>query len=60
MGKKEPNLPADWDEKSPAIMKEILTAKFSVPELAEMLRSTGDTYFEKPKNGLFFFIPITN
>ena len=24
MGKKEPNLLADWDEKSPAIMREIL------------------------------------
>ena len=47
MGKKEPNLPADWDEKSPAIMKEILTAKFSVPELDEMLKSTGDAYLEE-------------
>ena len=47
MGKKEPNLPADWDEKSPAIMKEILTAKFSVPELAEKLCSTGDAYLEE-------------
>lgn len=47
MGKKEPNLPADWDEKSPAIMKEILTSKFSVPEFAEMLKSTGDAYLEE-------------
>ena len=47
MGKREPNLPTDWDEKSPVIMKEILEAKFSVPELAEMLRSTGDAYLEE-------------
>ena len=30
MGKKEPNLPADWDEKSPAIMKEILNFLISL------------------------------
>ena len=47
MGKKEPNLLADWDEKSPAIMREILYAKFSVPKLAEMLKSTGDAYLEE-------------
>ena len=47
MGKKEPNLPANWDEISPAIMKDILRAKFSVPELAEKLRSTGDAYLEE-------------
>ena len=34
---------------APAIMKEILEAKFSVPELAEMLKSTGDAYLEEEK-----------
>lgn len=47
MGKKEPNLPADWDEISYDIMREILRAKFSVPKLAEMLKSTGDAYLEE-------------
>lgn len=47
MGKKEPNLPSNWDEISYDIMFDILRAKFSVPELAEMLESTGDTYLEE-------------
>lgn len=47
MGKKEPNLPADWDKISYDIMRDILRAKFSVPELAEMLKSTGDAYLEE-------------
>ncbi len=47
MGKNEPNLPADWDKLSIEIMKDILKAKFSVPELAEMLIATGDDYLEE-------------
>ena len=47
MGKKEPNLPADWDEISYDIMREMLRAKFSVHELAEKLRATGDAYLEE-------------
>ena len=46
MGKRE-HLPEDWDEKSVSIMKEILEAKFAVPELAEMLIATGDAYLEE-------------
>ncbi|WP_034450221.1 NADAR family protein [Butyrivibrio sp. AE2032] len=42
MGKKEPNLPANWNEISCGIMKRVLTAKFSVPELREKLKATGD------------------
>lgn len=47
MGKKEPNLSKDWDEISYDIMNDILHAKFSVPELAEKLIATGDTYLEE-------------
>ncbi|MCQ2518374.1 MAG: NADAR family protein [Lachnospiraceae bacterium] len=47
MGKKEANLPANWDEISPRIMEEIVTAKFSVPELAVKLLSTGDAFLEE-------------
>ena len=47
MGKKEPNLPSNWDEISYDIMLDILRAKFAVPELAEMLESTGDAYLEE-------------
>ena len=42
MGKKEPNLPANWNEIRYDIMKKILTAKFAVPEMKEKLLSTGD------------------
>jgi len=42
MGKKEPNLPADWDERGTDIMEGILRAKFSISELAEKLLDTGD------------------
>ena len=42
MGKKEPGFPSNWDEISYGIMKRILMAKFSVPELKEMLKDTGD------------------
>ena len=47
MGKKEPNLPVDWDSISYGIMNEILHAKFSVPELADKLKATGDAYLEE-------------
>lgn len=47
MGKKEPNFPKNWDEISYDIMLDILRAKFSVPELAEMLEFTGDAYLEE-------------
>ncbi len=47
MGKKEPNLPANWDEISYDIMLDILRAKFAVPELAEMLEATGDIELEE-------------
>lgn len=44
MGKKEPNLPANWDMISYQIMNDILHAKFSIPDLAEKLKATGDAY----------------
>lgn len=47
MGKKEPYLPANWDEISYAIMKDILRVKFAIPKLAEMLKATGDAYLEE-------------
>lgn len=47
MGKKEPNLPANWDTISYDIMNEILHAKFSVPELAEKLIATGNAHLEE-------------
>ena len=42
MGKKEPNLPANWGELSLEVMLGVLRAKFAVPELAEKLLATGD------------------
>ena len=42
MGKKEPGFPSNWDEICYGIMKDILTAKFAVPELREKLKATGD------------------
>ena len=42
MGKREPGLPENWNEISYDIMKKILTAKFSVPEMKEKLLATGD------------------
>ena len=41
-GKKEPGLPANWDEICYDIMKDILMVKFSAPELNEKLKATGD------------------
>ncbi len=46
MGKRE-QLPENWNTISYDIMNNILHAKFAVPELAEMLRSTGDAYIEE-------------
>ena len=45
-GKRE-TLPEGWLEQGPALMKEILRAKFSDPELAEMLLATGGAYLEE-------------
>ena len=42
MGKKEPCLPANWNEISPDIMLGVLRAKFSIPEMADKLLATGD------------------
>ena len=42
MGKKEPGLPENWREISYDIMLEIERAKFSTPEIAGKLLSTGD------------------
>ena len=42
MGKKEPGFPSNWDDICYGIMKDILIAKFSVPELREKLKATGD------------------
>lgn len=42
MGKKEPGVPSNWDEICYGIMKDILTAKFTIPELREKLKATGD------------------
>lgn len=44
MGKKEPNLPPNWDTISYHIMNDILHAKFSIPNLAEKLKATGNAY----------------
>ena len=46
MGKKE-QLPENWDMKAYRIMDDILHAKFKVPELAELLKNTGDKYLEE-------------
>ena len=42
MGKKEPGFPANWDEICYGIMKRILIAKFSDPELRSKLAASGD------------------
>lgn len=47
MGKKEPNLPDNWDEISYKIMEDILHSKFQISELAEKLKSTGNAYLEE-------------
>ena len=50
MGRKEPGFPSNWDEISYGIMKKILTAKFSVPELSEKLKATGDAVLIEGNN----------
>ena len=47
MGKKEPGLPANWDEIAYDIMLDILRAKFADPALREKLLATGDAYLEE-------------
>ena len=42
MGRKEPNLPAIWESASYHVMREVLRAKFSEPEMAEKLLATGN------------------
>ena len=42
MGRREPNLPENWNEISYDIMKNILKAKFAVPEMKEKLLATGN------------------
>lgn len=49
-GKKEPNLPADWDIKAPDIMLDVLRAKFSDPALKQKLLDTGEDYLEEGNN----------
>lgn len=46
MGERETHLPADWAEKAPIIMEEILRVKFADRELAELLIATGDAVLE--------------
>lgn len=46
MGRREV-LPDDWSSVSPELMRRILLVKFSDPELARLLISTGDAYLEE-------------
>ena len=46
MGRHE-SLPADWEATCFDIMNAILHQKFAVPELAQLLLSTGDAYLEE-------------
>lgn len=41
-GKKEPGFPSNWNEISYGIMRDILYAKFSNPELRAKLKATGN------------------
>ena len=41
MGRREPGFPSNWNEICYGIMKRIVTAKFSNPELRAMLKATG-------------------
>lgn len=43
MGRKEPNIPENWDDISYDIMKNILKAKFAVPEMRDKLLATGNS-----------------
>jgi hypothetical protein len=42
MGKREPGFPSNWNDICYDIMKRVLTAKFSNPELRAKLKATGD------------------
>ena len=50
MGKKEPGLPGNWREVSYDIMLDIERAKFSTPEMAGKLLSTGDAELVEGNN----------
>lgn len=50
MGKKEPHLPANWNEISYEIMLGVVRAKFEVPEMAEKLLATGDAELVEGNN----------
>jgi len=50
MGKREPNLPADWPVRSYEIMREVLRAKFADPELKAKLLATGDAELVEGNN----------
>ncbi|MBR3247112.1 MAG: NADAR family protein [Clostridiales bacterium] len=50
MEEKEPGFPANWDEICYEIMKNILIAKFSVPELKDKLKATGDAVLIEGNN----------
>ena len=50
MGKKEPNLPGNWNEISYGIMLDVVRAKFSVPEMKEKLLATGDAELVEGNN----------
>ena len=47
MGRKEPNLPKDWNIISSDIMEGVLRAKFAVPELSKMLTDTYRFHIEE-------------
>lgn len=47
MGKKEPGLPANWDEIACDVMLDVLRVKFADPELREKLLATGEAYLEE-------------
>ena len=47
MGKKKPDLPANWDTVFYDNMNEIVHAEFSVPELSEKLIAKGGAYLEE-------------
>ena len=49
MGRKE-TLPANWNAVAPGIMLEVVRAKFAVPEMAQLLRSTGDAELVEGNN----------
>lgn len=50
MGKKEPNLPGNWNEISYGIMLDVVRSKFSLPEMTEKLLATGDAELVEGNN----------